>query len=391
MKTRLLFLISRFLDGGIDTILTEYLRNIPLDRYDVTLAIGTAMGDLEVHRSRLPEGVRVEYLVDATALTHWRKEKIRRRIPAAVKIYDELILNPIRTAVAHRRLKRLISQADAVIDFDATFYTMLRSCRVPVIGFYHSSIEENLRRSRRHTLRQMHGMANYAHIALISNVMVEEGKRLFPELASRFTRIYNGYNFADLRRRGEAETVVEVRKPYFVAVERLEESQKDVSTLLRAYAKACTEADGPFPGLVVVGAGRDEAMLHHLASELHIEDATVFTGFQSDAAPYISRAEALVLASKYEGFGLVLVEAMVLGRPVVASDCPSGPAEVLDDGRAGILVPVGDVDALASALSQLAADPAMRERLAAASAERAKAFDIHESVTQLLELCRPSR
>lgn len=254
MKTRLLFLISRFLDGGIDTILTEYLRNIPLDRYDVTLAIGTAMGDLEVHRSRLPEGVRVEYLVDATALTHWRKEKIRRRIPAAAKIYDELILNPIRTAVAHRRLKRLISQADAVIDFDATFYTMLRSCRVPVIGFYHFSIEENLRRSRRHTLRQMHGMANYVHIALISNVMVEEGKRLFPELASRFTRIYNGYNFADLRRRGEAETVVEVRKPYFVAVERLEESQKDVSTLLRAYAKARTESDGPFPGLVVVGA-----------------------------------------------------------------------------------------------------------------------------------------
>lgn len=391
MKTRLLFLISRFLDGGIDTILTEYLRNIPLDCYDVTLAIGTAMGDLEVHRSRLPEGVRVEYLVDAPALTHWRKEKIRHRIPAAAKIYDELILNPIRTAVAHRRLKRLISQADAVIDFDATFYTMLRSCRLPVIGFYHFSIEENLRRSRRHALRQMHGMANYAHIALISNVMVEEGKRLFPELASRFTRIYNGYNFADLRRRGEAETVVEVRKPYFVAVERLEESQKDVSTLLRAYAKARTEADGPFPGLVVVGAGRDEAMLHHLASELHIEDATVFTGFQSDAAPYISRAEALVLASKYEGFGLVLVEAMVLGRPVVASDCPSGPAEVLDGGRAGILVPVGDVDALASALSQLAADPAMRERLAAVSAERAKAFDIHESVTQLLELCRPSR
>lgn len=391
MKTRLLFLISRFLDGGIDTILTEYLRNIPLDRYDVTLAIGTAMGDLEVHRSRLPEGVRVEYLVDAPALTHWRKEKIRRRIPAAAKIYDELILNPIRTAVAHRRLKRLISQADAVIDFDATFYTMLRSCRVPVIGFYHFSIEENLRRRRRHTLRQMHGMANYVHIALISNVMVEEGKRLFPELASRFTRIYNGYNFADLRRRGEAETVVEVRKPYFVAVERLEESQKDVSTLLRAYAKARTEADGPFPGLVVVGAGRDEAMLHHLASELHIEDATVFTGFQSDAAPYISRAEALVLASKYEGFGLVLVEAMVLGRPVVASDCPSGPAEVLDGGRAGILVPVGDVDALASTLSQLAADSAMRERLAAASAERAKAFDIHESVTQLLDLCRPSR
>lgn len=85
MKTRLLFMISRFLDGGIDTILTEYLRNIPLDRYDVTLAIGTAMGDLEVHRSRLPEGVSVEYLVDAPALTHWRKEKSGVASPRRLK------------------------------------------------------------------------------------------------------------------------------------------------------------------------------------------------------------------------------------------------------------------------------------------------------------------
>lgn len=124
---------------------------------------------------------------------------------------------------------------------------MLRSCRVPVIGFYHFSIEENLRRSRRHTLRQMHGMANYVHIALISNVMVEEGKRLFPELASRFTRIYNGYNFADLRRRGEAETVVEVRKPYFVAVERLEESQRMYRLFCGPMQRHAQSPTGRFP------------------------------------------------------------------------------------------------------------------------------------------------
>ena len=58
MKKKILFLISRFLDGGIDTIMVEYLRNIPLDRYDVTLAIGGDMGELEVHLGRIPEGVK---------------------------------------------------------------------------------------------------------------------------------------------------------------------------------------------------------------------------------------------------------------------------------------------------------------------------------------------
>ena len=59
-KKRILFLISRFLDGGIDTILVEYLQNIPLDQYDVTLAVGVKMDELEVHLKRIPEGVKVE-------------------------------------------------------------------------------------------------------------------------------------------------------------------------------------------------------------------------------------------------------------------------------------------------------------------------------------------
>ncbi len=266
-KKRLLFLICALLDGGIDTILVEYLRNIDLGKFDVTLAIGIKMDEFEVHLPKIPHGVRIEYLVDAPRLTRWRKAKHTRRLPAAIKLYDEIILNPLRKLTSSRRLQRLLASHDAVIDFDATFYTALRRYPVPVVGFYHFSIAENLARNRRHTMRQMHGMAHYTAIALICDAMIDEGRRLFPELSHKFTRIYNGYN---LRRRAAAPLPAALIPPpqgYFLSVARLEESQKDITTLLKAYAlmRSLSAAPHTLPHLWLLGTGRDRSRLETLA------------------------------------------------------------------------------------------------------------------------------
>lgn len=396
-KKRILFLISRFLDGGIDTILVEYLQNIPLDQYDVTLAVGVKMDELEVHLKRIPEGVKVEYLVDSPSLTRIKKAKIKGRVGFGLKLWDELALNPLRKAQSAWRLGRLKQKADAIIDFDSTFYSSLKGTRQrPVTGFYHFSIAENLRRSKRHTRRQMEGMAAYDHIALISDAMVDEGLQLFPDLARKFVRIYNGYNLQALRQRGDAPLPADVSSgSYLVAVERLEESQKDISTLLKAFAQTLinpefTRIDALRPAplrLKIVGTGRDRSRLERLAQDLGIADRVDFLGFQPDAAPWIANSLALVHSSKYEGFGLVLAEALILGRAVAATDCPSGPAEVLDYGRAGMLIPVGDEKVMSRVMTLLASDPVRRAELEAAALKRAEDFNIQKSVNQLLSIC----
>jgi glycosyltransferase involved in cell wall biosynthesis len=127
-------------------------------------------------------------------------------------------------------------------------------------------------------------------------------------------------------------------------------AQKDYPTLLRALAICSRDTDCR---LVVIGDGEDGPALQTLAAELNVSSRVRFLGARSDPYPFMARADALVTSSKFEGFSGVIVEALALRLPVIATDCKSGPDEILDGGRYGTLVPVGDPDRLAQAMRAL--------------------------------------
>ena len=123
--------------------------------------------------------------------------------------------------------------------------------------------------------------------------------------------------------------------------------QKAFDVLLKAFAiirqqRACR--------LMILGEGPLRAELEALAASLGITDDFALPGFVSNPYAYMQHAKVFALSSAFEGFGNVLVEAMAVGTPVVSTDCPSGPREILDAGRYGALVPVGDTEALAQAI-----------------------------------------
>jgi len=122
---------------------------------------------------------------------------------------------------------------------------------------------------------------------------------------------------------------------------------KNHPLLLRAFARV-NRADGR---LMFLGDGEGRDALLTLADDLGVTDRVIFPGFHRDPTPFYETADLFVLSSNSEGFGNVLVEALSCGIPVISTDCPSGPAEILDGGRFGQLVPVGDVEALALAMS----------------------------------------
>ena len=143
--------------------------------------------------------------------------------------------------------------------------------------------------------------------------------------------------------------------PVVLSVGRLH-PQKDFSTLLQAFARVRASRS---VRLMVLGEGEERGRLEALASELGLGDDVSFPGFVDNPFAYMRRASLYVLSSRFEGLPGVLIQALACGCPVVSTDCPSGPSEILDGGRYGPLVPVGDAPALACAVSSaLAAERA---------------------------------
>lgn len=125
--------------------------------------------------------------------------------------------------------------------------------------------------------------------------------------------------------------------------------QKDFPTLIRAFAQVQAQ---PPCRLVILGDGGGQAKLEALISELGLGDRVDLPGFRTNPYSYLARADLFVLSSAWEGSPNVLTEAMALGTPVVSTNCPSGPRELLDGGRYGPLVSVGDVNGLARAMAE---------------------------------------
>lgn len=131
-------------------------------------------------------------------------------------------------------------------------------------------------------------------------------------------------------------------------------ARKDFATLLRAFALLRAEREAH---LIIVGKGSERDALQALAHQLGIADDLWMPGFRDDVYSFMAHASVFAMTSRWEGLGFVLIEALACGTPSVAADCPSGPAEVLDRGRVGALVPVGDAPALARGLTRMLDSP----------------------------------
>jgi glycosyltransferase involved in cell wall biosynthesis len=141
--------------------------------------------------------------------------------------------------------------------------------------------------------------------------------------------------------------------PVIMGVGRLT-SQKDFGTLIKAFARLRAEIPAR---LVILGEGEERPQLEQLVRELKLTEDVFLPGFEKDVFAYLARSSLFVLSSQYEALPTVLIEAMALGVPVVATNCQCGPAEILCQGEHGRLVPVGDVAALAHAMRETLSEP----------------------------------
>jgi N-acetylgalactosamine-N,N'-diacetylbacillosaminyl-diphospho-undecaprenol 4-alpha-N-acetylgalactosaminyltransferase len=223
-----------------------------------------------------------------------------------------------------------------------------------------------------------------AHVIAVSAGVADDLAGRFEVPRSRMSVIGNPVDSDRLARMAGDAPATQLPGDYYLGVGRLVPN-KNFNLLIEAFAASGTQAS-----LVLLGQGPELDRLRDRAVQLGVGDRVQFAGFLENPYPVMARARALVSASRAEGFPNTLIEAMSLGCPVIATDCPSGPADVLacnaavgapwPTGAHGLLVPMEHRDAMAAAI-RVMDDDAARQGYAAKAARRACDFG-HAAVTQ---------
>lgn len=285
---------------------------------------------------------------------------LRSLVPDAVTLHELIDADgvPKGLALAWRAFPRLVSLIRAV-EPHAVLSTMTGTNLLVVLACMRARIHARL------VLREAASLAN------TKSILKRQAMRWFYRYADGLAAVSAGVA-RDLRGLGLSDGHIHVMRnpvdaerlrylagmgrplsnhddePYVVSLGRLVE-QKDHPTLLHAYAASALRASHR---LVIVGGGDWHERLQHLADELGLADRVLFTGALDNPYRVLADADLHVLSSRWEGYPNVLLEALALGVPVVSTDCPHGPREILDRGSYGRLVPVADAAALARAMDE---------------------------------------
>lgn len=382
-KKNIAFLISLFLDGGTETVLIEYLRNLSnTGLYNLTLAIGYNMQQKEMFLSRIPHDVKIIHIISKP----WLVKRYSMRLKQPMKLFDELFLNPIRRIILQTTLRKLAQQNEVIIDFNHAFGSFMTHIPAKKIVFYHYSLTINQQNDPTEMAKLQKRAACYDYLVTISKAMFDEAFLFFPQQKDKLRMIYNSINTQHLL--NAAHQKVDdwrIEKPFILSITRLEEKQKDVTTLIKAYA-LLRKNHGHTEELYIIGKGNSLAQLQQTARECHVADHVFFLGFMSNPLPWTKQCSLFVQSSHFEGLPTTMIEALLLDKMIVATDCPTGPKEILNHGRAGLLVPENDAEMLAKTMHEALTNTTLQQQIAAGRAEYSKNFTFDVAGKQLTQL-----
>lgn len=356
---KILFLMNHIIIGGLEKVLLQYLDSMSKRGIKVTVL------------SR--EKVTDPYFID-----FFRTRKIDLEI--LNKHNAHFFLNKIVSKyMRKRKLHHVIGKHDIVIDFaNFTFFSELRNIKKRKIGFCHGSILFFNSQIDKRVLDV------YDDIICLSDNFMTEFRKQYPGYKNKIQRIYNPISVDEVRKLSNMK--VSVQKPYFVAVQRLDSADKDVPTIINAFN--IFSKKHPKYNLYIIGDGPQMAELRQMAAgKKHI----IFTGKIDNPYPFIKHAKALILSSTTtigEGLPNTLLEAQALGTIAISSNVPSGPGEILLNGRAGILFKPGDAKDLAVKLDKVANGEYDTSKMIESATENLNRFDEDEILHQLLSLIK---
>lgn len=365
--------------GGLERVLIEVLQNIDRKKYNLTLVIDDDCGEDNIFEKDIPRDIQYYFLKSQELIKKTDYFKSRRK-----NIFCKLMYNiymNIETYIKSENLKKLIEKLGKVevfIDYDAGSTKYIEKVKADKkIVWIHNSIP-NLKRSRSKINRFGKRLEKYDKIVAICDEMKEELKDIYPNLKDKITRIYNPFNFSrvldlkDNMNELTQENKELLKEDYCIAISRLDTVQKDYKTLLKAFQ--ILKSKGINKKLYIVGDGPSKEEIENMIKEYDLIKEVKLLGRFKNPYIWLNNADFFIHSSKFEGFGLVLIEAAILDKLVISSNCPVGPTEILENGKSGILFNVGNSEELAEKIERILNEKDLRKEFILNMKERRKAF-----------------
>jgi glycosyltransferase involved in cell wall biosynthesis len=315
-------------------------------------------------------------------------------IPANIRVVElgtKRTLNSVAALARYLRRERpaVLLTALVHVNVAALLAGLLARVGTRLVVTEHNQISRNISPTASRTVRMAYRLVPYlypkaARIIAVSDGVAEDLTKFAGMRRGGIDVAHNPVVTPDMLMKA-AQPVdhpwfAEGEAPVILGVGRLS-AQKDFGTLLRAFA--LVRASRPVR-LVILGEGACRKELEDLADKLGVAADVQMPGFVDNPLAFMGKASLFALSSRFEGLPTVLIEAMACGTPVVATDCPSGPREILEGGELGGLAPIGDAEALASVIERSLDNPVPTERLLA----KAEEFTVDRAVDRYLTLLR---
>lgn len=365
--------------GGLERVLIEVLQNIDKKKYNLTLVIDDDCGQGNIFEKDIPKEIPYYFLKPQKLIEKTNYYKSRRK-NILYKLMYNIYMN-IETYIKSKNIKKLIKKLgkiDVFIDYDAGATKYIENIEADKkVVWIHNSIP-NLKKSESKIKRFGKRLEKYNKIVAICDEMKEELTDIYPNLKEKIIRIYNPFNFSrvlnlkdDLSELNEKDRNL-LKEDYCIAISRLDTVQKDYKTLLKAFQ--ILKLKGIDKKLYIVGDGPSKEGIENMIKEYDIIEEVKLLGRFKNPYIWLNNADFFIHSSKYEGFGLVLIEAAILDKLVISSNCPVGPTEILENGKSGILFNVGASEELAEKIEKVLNDKNLRNRYILSMKKRREDF-----------------
>lgn len=388
MKRKIAIYNGQLYMGGIERVLINYLKNLAKEPdLEIVLIIKENISEKNIFSVEIPKNIKVHYI---------KSEKLCRKIEKFSKNKKNLLIRfwyQILLYYGRKKGKYWLrnyltkNHFDAIIDFDTGAIEYLEGMRnLNIIGWTHSSLK-GLKKKRQ--IRAKEKFRNYSHIVVICDDMKKELEEMYQESRLKAVKIYNPVEFEEIERLindkanfSENELSL-LNKEYFIAVSRLV-SGKNIIELVEIFEKL--KSRGRKEKLYVLGEGEDRINIEKRIRELKLEEDVFLLGEKKNPYPYMKAAKMFLHTSLGEGLPTVFIESMLCNTIVVAYDCPTGPREILMNGKAGGLVELKNKDAFEVKVIEILENNELQEQIKKNMGNRLKEFSYKNIRENLFEL-----